>query len=253
MSAHCIRRARTDIRGFSIEAGLRARSVLTPMVFAAYVCASDNSQLMSLPAVHAIIPAAGRSRRMGAPKQLIEINGRPMLVGVVETLISAGVDQLIVVTRSDLAARLSLPRSPAIQVVCNDDSEAEMIDSIRVGLAACRRARPETQSADGILVCPGDLPKLTAEDVSACIMAYQQAVRSCGSEHELPIVVATFDGRRGHPLIIPHQMASHIASETCSGGLRGLLDAFPQRMIAVNCKSRGVLTDVDSPADLTRE
>ena len=39
-----------------------------------------------LPNVFAIVPAAGRSRRMGRPKQLLEIDGVPMLLGVVRQL-----------------------------------------------------------------------------------------------------------------------------------------------------------------------
>src|SRR5687767_13983817 len=47
-----------------------------------------------------IIPAAGRSGRMGTPKQLLHVDGKPMLLGVVDALLGGGVARVVVVTNS---------------------------------------------------------------------------------------------------------------------------------------------------------
>lgn len=186
--------------------------------------------------VVAIIPAAGRSRRMGHDKQLIDIGGKPMLGHVVETLLGAGVAQVVVVTRRTIADQLGLHATPHVVVAFNEDESTEMIDSVRIGLNAIENV------PTGILVCPGDLPRLTIGDANACIDTF--------AKQPDRIIIANCHGRRGHPLIIPYSLLPFIHSAACDEGLHRLRLAHADLVQAVECMSDGVLHDADTPGDL---
>jgi molybdenum cofactor cytidylyltransferase len=93
-----------------------------------------------------------------------------------------------------------------------------------------------------VLVCPGDLPALTANDVDVCIAAFRR--------HSDRIVVAVRAGRRGHPIIFPAKLIPFVESSACDHGLNALPRALPKRVLEVECPSDGILHDVDTPADL---
>lgn len=190
--------------------------------------------------MYAIIPAAGFSRRMGRDKQLIEIGGRPMLLNIVDTMIDAGVSHVMVVTRRAIAESLGLPHRVRVQVAFNEDESTEMIDSVRIGLHAL--LQHFSNHPAGYLVCPGDLPSLSANDVRACLDAFVKNANQ--------ITIASHSGRRGHPLIFPASMAAFVQSPACNRGLNAICLAHADIVQLVPCASDGVLHDTDTPDEL---
>ncbi|RMF73515.1 MAG: nucleotidyltransferase family protein [Planctomycetota bacterium] len=196
--------------------------------------------------VLAIVPAAGRSRRMGRDKQLIPIGGRPMLLDVIENLRASKVAAIVVVTRTEIAAAALPPgkRTDRVRVLFNDDPRSEMIDSIRLALRefADKPAPDGVQSFDGVLVCPADQPGISAADHNRCIDVF--------AESSDRIIVATCGPRRGHPIIFPAAMIEFVLSDACDAGLRELPHRHADRVLEVPCVSRGVVRDIDTPDDL---
>jgi molybdenum cofactor cytidylyltransferase len=187
--------------------------------------------------IAAIIPAAGRSTRMGTAKQLIEIDGRPMLLGVVDAIRRGGVARVIVVTHRAVADALATTRGAGdVHFVLNDDPATTMIDSIRLGLA-------HALDAAGVLVCPGDAARLSADDVRRCLDAF-------ASDPDR-LVVAARDGKRGHPTIVPASLFAAIRSPACDAGLNHLARRHPERVLEVPCASPGVTSNINTPADLS--
>ena len=187
--------------------------------------------------IAAIIPAAGRSQRMGKPKPLVLVNGRPMLLATMAPLfVQPGLD-VIVVTRSDIAAALDLGSAGAT-VVCNDAPDAEMIDSVRLGI---RTAQPGAGPI-GWLITPGDQPGLDPADVRRCIDQFHA--------DSSRIIIAAFRGRRGHPAIIPADLTADILSPLCDRGLNQLMKRHEERITLVKCASPSITTNINTPADL---
>ncbi len=183
--------------------------------------------------VAAVIPAAGRSGRMGAPKQLLHVDGRPMLLGIVDALLDGGVARVTVVAGTALREKLP-PFPPRVHIAINDDPKTEMIDSIRIGLASSGRS-------DGYLICPSDAARITAADVRRCIDAFAKMSDQ--------IVIATHAGRRGHPMIFPASLIAVVYSPACDSGLNQLAKNRPQLVREVACDSPGTLANVNTPAD----
>ncbi len=188
------------------------------------------------PRLVAIVPAAGRSARMGTPKQLLPVNDKPMLLGVVDALLAGGADALTVVASSQLRERLG-ELSPVVQIVINDDAASEMIDSIRLGLEASKRC-------DGYLVCPSDAAGITAGDIRRCVNALRETPDR--------IIIASHRGRRGHPMIFPAALADVVRSRECDAGLNQLARNRPGLVRVVECGSRGTVTNVNTREDYER-
>ena len=196
---------------------------------------------MTAPArVLAIVPAAGRSRRMGAAKQLLDVGGTTMLDALLAPLMAARVSGVLLVTHSGLVDRLALDRFLNLFVALNDDETSEMIDSVRIGLDAWH-ARQPIGDRDGFLICPADHPGISTADFDACIAAFEGAPDR--------IVVAARAGRRGHPMIFPAALAGVVRSGVCDRGLNALPRAHADRVVCVECPSPGVTRDIDTPAE----
>ena len=188
------------------------------------------------PSVVALVPAAGRSGRMGTPKQLLDVDGKPMLLGIVDALLAGGVNSVTVVVNTAIREQLTaLP--PRVALALNDDPQTDMIDSIRIGLASA-------PGADGYLVCPSDAARLAATDVRRCVDTFARSPDR--------IVMGTHAGRRGHPMIFPAALADVVRSAECDGGLNQLSRARPHLVCEVPCDSPATISNVNTPADYAR-
>ena len=190
--------------------------------------------------VFAIVPAAGRSRRMGTPKQFLDVGGRTMLDALLQPLLAADIAGVLLVTHQGIAEQLSLPDDPRIQLAANEDEHSEMIDSIRIGLRAWRK-REQINDADGFLVCPADHPGITTKDFNRCVTGF------CSAPDR--IVIATRAGKRGHPIIFPAALTAFVESSACDAGLNALPRQHADHIVHVECTSAGVSRDIDTPQD----
>lgn len=176
---------------------------------------------------------------MGKPKALLPVGGRPMLMVVLEPLIQASTEGVVMVTHSDIAKHLP-PQPDNVHVILNEDPSSHMIDSIRLGLKAWDgHAAP--QPGDGFLICPADQPGLTETDVERCIESFREAPDR--------IIVASNQGRWGHPLIFPAAMTPFVQSGACDEGLRTLPHQHAESVQLIACDSPAVLRNINTPED----
>jgi CTP:molybdopterin cytidylyltransferase MocA len=190
--------------------------------------------------IFAVIPAAGRSSRMGRPKQLLDFNGQPMLFAVIGPLAECeAIDSVLVVTNSLIASSLDLNEVGA-SVVLNDEPDAEMIDSVRMGVVDLQQKHDLTLD-DGIMICPGDQPGLTTENINRCCQTFMQAAGK--------IIIATHNGKTGHPLIFPASMIPFMMSSACDTGLRELPLQCAESVSCIELASQAVTRNINTPGD----
>jgi molybdenum cofactor cytidylyltransferase len=192
--------------------------------------------------ITAILLAAGRSRRMGSQKLLLPLGGKQAIARIAEEVLAGPVDDVVAVVRQGdqevartLAGALA---GRAARVVANPDDDGDMLSSVRCGL----RAMPP--ACDAVLVVLGDQPGISRETVADLIRAFCEADRG--------IVVPTFDGRRGHPILFSTRYCSEVLSQYEARGLRGLLEAHPGDVLEVESARPEVVEDMDTPADYRR-
>ncbi len=183
----------------------------------------------------ALVLAAGQSRRMGTQKLLLPWKGQPLIVHVVDELLRSPVDQVFVVINEQGKQIREAIAGRRVHFVTNADAEGEMLSSVRCGLIAM----PEQCAA--VLVALGDQPSITADVVGKLVRARQTTGRG--------IVVPTYRGRRGHPLLLAMHYRDEILTRYEDVGLRGLLRAHPEDVLGVEVATPGILEDMDVPED----
>jgi molybdenum cofactor cytidylyltransferase len=187
------------------------------------------------PRVSAILLAAGMSRRMGCCKQLLPLDGRPAIVRGVESLLAAGLDEVIVVINSageGVAAAIShLP----VTVTVNGTPDSDMAESVRTGLASV------AATASGVLVALADTP-LVREETS------RRLVTEHGS-HPDAILIPVHHGRKGHPTLFPRQVLATIDRYPT---LRDVIQAHADRVQLLEVDDPWVMEEMDTPEDYRR-
>jgi molybdenum cofactor cytidylyltransferase len=192
----------------------------------------------------AIVPAAGRSSRMGRPKLLLPYGQDTILGSTIAALRGGGARQTVLVTQPADQELRSWAEARGLLWAINPRPEAGMLTSVWAGLEAAGGVEALIAAREEILVCPGDLPRLRAETVAALLRESRRAAASllvprCGSE-------------RGHPLIVGPDLLAEIPTLDPEVGLRGLRLRYPERTVEVEVADPGVAHDVDTPEDYAR-
>lgn len=187
----------------------------------------------------AVVPAAGASRRFGGVKLVADVAGEPLLQRTLRCLLEAGLERVLVVVSADreslLRAAVPLLDEPRVCVVVNPEPDRGMFSSIQTGLAAIDRSAP-------VLVLPADMPFVRAETVFALLSAH---------EHDRAAVsVASYAGKRGHPIVLPADVRARLVAQPPSTSLKDALLEMGVPWQEVPVDDPGVLRDVDVRQDL---
>jgi molybdenum cofactor cytidylyltransferase len=189
--------------------------------------------------ISGILLAAGESRRMGSPKALLRYQGQTFIERICTAFLSAGVDELIVVLGARAAElRPALPAHPILRTVENPRYFQGQLSSLMTGVGALS---PESEAAVVNLV---DHPLVTAETIQALIDSFRTA--------PLPILIASYQGRRGHPVLFSSQVYGEILAAPLDQGAKVVVRKDPSRVREVQLNDPGILADIDTPEDYAR-
>lgn len=192
-----------------------------------------------LSAVAGLVLAAGGGRRLGGgPKALLQLDGVTLVERAVATARDGGCDPVVVVlgaAADRVRAEVDLGDS---LVVVNRAWSTGMGSSLRAGLAAL--GETEAQTALVLLV---DMPGVTAAAIRRiAALPYPDA-----------LVCATYDGRRGHPMLLGREHWAGIATlATADVGARPYLLAHKTEVLEIACDDIADGTDIDTPEDAAR-
>ena len=187
-----------------------------------------------------MILAAGASTRMGRPKQLLPVRGKPLLLHAVESALASPVWPVVVVLGAHAEKiRPLLARFPVI-VVENAAWSEGMAASIRTGIAALQQF---SRATDAAIVALCDQPAFSATTIGRLLAAQRVSGRS--------IVAARYHNRRGAPALFLRSHFPALASLTGEEGARALLnppdEAQRETVDTVEMPELGI--DLDTPDD----
>jgi len=189
--------------------------------------------------IHAIILAAGQSRRMGRQKLLLPYHGKSVIEHIVTQAIGGGLSDITVVLGHD-AAEIAAKLAPfPVKVVVNAQYAEGMITSVRCGLETM------AEDARAALIILGDQPDISGAVLSQLIDGSKATSKG--------ITVPVFEGRRGHPILVSMKYRDEIMTQYGDVGLRGLLAEHPDDIAEIQMNHSGVVQDMDTPEDYVRE
>jgi len=193
----------------------------------------------------AIVPAAGHSVRMGRPKLLLPLGGRPLIGHVIGAWQRSRVDRIIVVVRPGdgaLAETVNGFRGTGVDLVVPASPPPDMKASIQAALKHIE-VQFAPSADEGFLVAPADMPRLSAAIVDRLIEQHLSGPQS-------NIFVPIISGRRGHPTLFSWRLAAAIHQLTADEGLHCIVDR--QQPVLVSCEDliaadEYPFADIDTP------
>jgi molybdenum cofactor cytidylyltransferase len=185
--------------------------------------------------IWAIILAAGASTRMKRQKLLLPFNGKTIIETVVENVASSVGSNILVVLGSHSEEIKSLIENQKVQFCINDNYLNGMLSSAICGF----RALPN--EAKAALVFLGDQPQIPSLATDLVIDAWMKSKKG--------IVMPTFNGRRGHPVLIETNYLSEIEKLDPERGLKTLSIKYKDDVFEVECEFPEILRDIDTPEE----
>jgi len=187
----------------------------------------------------AILLAAGLSRRMGPKnKLLLPFRGVPLVRHVASTIASAfPFVEVIVVTGHEAEAVEASLESLPIRIVHNAHYDEGQMTSVRTGLLAT------SADSDGVMVCLSDQPALDKDDIALISRTF------CESERPVRVLVPTFGGERGNPIVLARESLNEILARGGNFGCRQFVAKNADVVTTFEMPNNHVLTDVDHPHD----
>jgi molybdenum cofactor cytidylyltransferase len=185
--------------------------------------------------VCAIVLAAGRSRRMAPLNKLLVADGKglPMISRVVDNVLASRARPVIVVTGHE---RERVEEALAGRPVLFAHAE-EYAEGLSASLKAGLRAVPP--DAEGILVCLGDMPLVTAPTLDRLIGAFDP-------EEGRAVVQPTFRGKQGNPMLWSREFLDEMLAISGDIGARHLAAKHADRLVEVEMSDDAVLRDFDT-------
>jgi molybdenum cofactor cytidylyltransferase len=185
--------------------------------------------------VAATILAAGSSERMGRPKQLLSIEGQPMVRRVTEVVCASGLAQVIVVVGAHAerveAALIGLP----VEIAHNQSWREGLSTSLHTGIGALR------PDIGAVLVILADQPALTP----GLLLRLVERYRATGA----PIVAPVYRGQRGNPVLFDRSLFPELLAVHGDRGARKVVARYAEQLERVACDDPAVVQDVDTVED----
>lgn len=186
-------------------------------------------------ALAVLLAAGGGTRFRGGDHKLRSVlRGRAVLAHALDAVVASGLEAVVVVGSLDVSDLVP----EGVALVPNPAWEAGQATSVRAGIAEARR-----RGHDAVVVGLGDQPFVPAAAWARVAAATE------------PVAVATYAGRRGHPVRLAAEVWDLLPPDGDEVG-RALMRSRPELVREIPCDDGGGTglerTDIDTVEDLRR-
>lgn len=186
------------------------------------------------PRLSVVILAAGASRRLGHPKQLVKYKGEPLIQRAIQSAEAISPHEILVITGADVEAVQTEVRKTNAQSVNNPDWNEGMGTSIAKG------AQSIDGKSQGLMILLCDQWRIGPEDLQLLVKTWHKDPRQI-------ICSATAD-RCGPPIIFPAGCLQDLSMLTGDHGAHSVMDRHQQLVSRVTLKNAAF--DLDTPSQL---
>jgi molybdenum cofactor cytidylyltransferase len=185
--------------------------------------------------VAGVILAAGSSSRLGETKQLLAFKETTLLGQVVENATGSRLSEVVVVLGHAAGRIQEAVRLGGVRVVVNDAHEQGQSTSLKAGLSAVAK------DANAVMFILGDQPLIGPGVIDALIEEYCRT--------RAAIVLPTWRGKRGNPVVVDHVLFPRIASLTGDTGARVLFKEYAGQIQEIEVEDDSIHFDLDTWED----
>lgn len=189
-----------------------------------------------------IILAAGHSRRLGRPKQLLLLDGQSLVTHVADRAIASSLDEVNVVTGAHADAVGETLAGRNVRIIHNGSFEEGQGTSIAAGVASLG------DEVDAAVILLSDQPGILPATIDRVIAARR--------EHRAPVVMAQYGDERGHPVLFGRELFRDLRELEGDIGGRHIVRAHREQVVLVDGGTPVPPPDVDTEeawAHLQRE
>lgn len=188
--------------------------------------------------VCAIILAAGASTRMKTQKMLLPFYGKTIVETVVDKALKVAENVVVVLGshKDEIAEKLA---GRNISIVVNENYLLGMLSSVICGFQNLHK------NVNAVLIFLGDQPQVPYQAAKMVIEEWKKS--------EKGIVIPTFSGKRGHPVLIETRFSNDIENLDIEKGLRQLMEIRKSDILEVDCPFPEILRDIDTPEEYEKE
>jgi len=187
-----------------------------------------------------IILAAGLSTRFGRPKQLVDLNGKPLIERVIDACLGSRLDKIVAVLGSDalqIESVLALKYGDRrFSTIINPDYRNGMSRSLRAGLSAVMQDFP------AVMFLLGDQPLVNSTLIDRLLERFGAS--------EKDICVPIHQGKRGNPTLFSSRFYKRLLTISGDIGAREVIRDFPEAVLSVEIEDPLHFFDIDTEKDL---
>lgn len=169
-----------------------------------------------------IVLAAGASTRLGRPKQMLDLDGRPVVAHVVERALASGLDAVIVVTGGAGEAVAEAMAAYPVRLVANPAYREGQSTSLIAGLEVV------PDDTDAVVIVLGDQPGVDPVDIDAVV-----ARRRDAAAPRPPVVMTAYGATRSHPILFGREVFPELHAISGDQGGRDVIRAHARDVVAV--------------------
>jgi molybdenum cofactor cytidylyltransferase len=184
----------------------------------------------------AVVLAAGEGQRMGGPKALLIVDGKPLVLAHVQRLREAGCRPILVVVRAAIASQVRemLREVPEVQLCVADTT------SMAASLGAALGRVPADPSRAVVVSLTDTLPVR---------LSTLQALLTAAIAPQVHVATPRYQARGGHPVVARESLLQAFR-DGYSGSLRDLLRSAEAQRRRLDVDDPDVVSDFDTPAEL---
>ena len=187
--------------------------------------------------ISAILLAAGQSTRMNGENKLTkEIQSIPLIKHSIKNILFSSVDELIVVLgyQREIIEKL-IDKNEKIKIIFNEDFESGMASSIKTGLDNL------SEKSEAFFICLGDMPLVNHN-------IYNQLIKSKDNKK---IIVPTYKGQQGNPVLFDKSMKKKIMIITGDVGAKKILELNKDKILNLEINDQNIVKGFNTQGDFS--
>jgi molybdenum cofactor cytidylyltransferase len=198
--------------------------------------AFEHSKQYPVSHCSAIILAAGRSERLGAPKQLLQFRGETLLAHTINEARQASVQSIVVVFGYQFDLLAKTIDINGLQIVKNENWQIGIASSINCGITALQNIAPLPDAAI-LMVC--DQPFITASLLNDLIKAQKVSGK--------PIIASKYNDTAGIPVLFHKDLFPELLGLDGDSGAKKIIHKYPDLVTTFPFPKGGI--DIDTLSD----